>query len=265
MKCFLSVSIVATFALVGCAGSGSSATSSTEDGWTSLFNGRDLTGWTPKFAGYDAGEDPLETYVAESGVLRVSYANYDTFGGRFGHLFHDEPLEAPYDLRLEYRFVGEQVPGAAGWAFKNSGVMFHGQSLASMQRDQNFPVSLEAQFLGGDGENERSTGNLCTPGTLVDINGVPDTRHCIPAEAPTFHGDEWVEMLIEVRRDVIRHIVNGEVVLTYTSPRLNPSDDTARSIIEARGGEAALTGGTISLQAESHPIEFRRIAVRRGR
>ena len=233
-------------------------------GWRSLFNGENLDGWTPKFAGFEAGENPLDTFIVEDGVLRVSYDNYDSFGNLFGHLFHDEPLEAPYDLHLEYRFLERQVQAGPGWGFKNSGVMLHGQSIESMERDQYFPISIEAQFLGGDGANDRPTGNVCTPGTIIDINGVPEPTHCINSTSRTFHGEEWVNVRVEVRRSIIRHYINDELVMMYTAPRLDESDANAAAMIESRAGRTALTGGTISLQAESHPIEFRSIMVRHG-
>ncbi|MCA9310464.1 MAG: DUF1080 domain-containing protein [Phycisphaerales bacterium] len=253
----------------GCASSDHDANTSylhvQEAGWRPLFNGRDLTGWTPKFAGCEAGENPLDTFIVRDGHLAVSYENYAEFGNLFGHLFCDESFEAPYDLRMDYRFLERQVEAGPGWGFKNSGVMLHGQPIESMGKDQYFPISIEAQFLGGDGTGSRPTGNVCTPGTTVDINGVPEARHCVNSTSPTFHGEEWVHVLIEVRRNVIRHYINGEMVMEYTSPRLDESDANAAAWIEARAGNTRLTGGTISLQAESHPIEFRNIEVRMGR
>jgi hypothetical protein len=72
------------------------------DGWVPLFNGRDLDGWTPKNTGSALGEDPLGTFRVEDGLLTVGYQEYDTFDGRFGHLFWAEPL-SHYRLRVEYR------------------------------------------------------------------------------------------------------------------------------------------------------------------
>ena len=131
--------------------------------WISLFNGRDLTGWTPKITGEALGADARETFRVEDGMLVVSYDGYETFGGAFGHLFCNVPY-TDYDLRLEYRFTGTQCPGGPGWAYRNSGVMIHGQPPRTMRVDQQFPVSIEVQLLGGDGSTPRATGNLCTPG-----------------------------------------------------------------------------------------------------
>jgi len=229
-----------------------------KESWISLFNGRDLTGWTPKFAGFEPGVNYKNTFRVEDGVLKVSYDEYETFSGEFGHLFHKGSY-SQYRIRVEYRFVGEQTPGGPAWGFRNSGIMIHGQTPESMTREQNFPVSIEVQLLGGNGEEERTTANLCTPGTHVEMEGELVTRHCTNSRSATFHGDQWVVVEVEVRGgDVIRHFVNGEPVLEYQKPQLDGGDADAERLIVA-GAEMMLTSGTISLQAESHPLEFRRV------
>ncbi|MHC5114688.1 MAG: 3-keto-disaccharide hydrolase [Planctomycetota bacterium] len=231
--------------------------------WTPLFNGRNLRGWTPKIVGHEAGVNDLDTFSVRDGAIVVSYDEHEEFNGAFGHLFHAHEY-GHYRLRLEYRFTGELCPGAPGWAFRNSGVMIHGQTPESMGRDQSFPVSIEVQLLGGDGTRPRATGNVCTPGTHIVIDGRLDRRHCIDSSSPTFHGDDWVSLEIEVRGgEVIRHLIDGEVVLEYREPQLDPGDGDAHVLIEQRGGERMLTSGTISLQAEGHPCAFRRIEIMR--
>lgn len=220
-----------------------------DEGWIQLFNGRDLDGFTVKIAGYDAGVDPGNTFRVEDGLLAVSCADYDSFDGRFGHLFHSGTF-SHYRLRVEYRFVGEQCAGGPDWAWRNSGVMIHGQAVATMERDQEFPVAIEVQLLGGDGAGGRPTANVCTPGTRIVVDGELETRHCVDSASATFDGEQWVTVEVEVRGErLIRHRVGGEVVLEYTAPQLD--DGTP------------LGAGTISLQAESHPIEFRRVELLR--
>ncbi len=229
-----------------------------EDRWVQLFNGKDLDGWTPKFVGQDLGVNLLDTFRVEDGLLRVCYDKWEGFEGRFGHLFFEAPF-SHYRLRVEYRFVGEQVPGGPGWAFRNSGLMLHGQSAKSMQKGQDFPVSIEAQLLGGSGKGERPTGNLCTPGTHVVMEDKLVRRHCINSKSKTYHGDGWVTFEVEVRgNESIRHLVNGEVVLEYAKPQLDTGDGDAKRLLAA-GAETALSGGTISLQAESHSLDFRKV------
>jgi hypothetical protein len=230
-----------------------------ENSWISLFNGKNLDGWKVKIAGYGLNDNYQNTFRVENGVLKVSYDQYENFNGEFGHLFYKD-IFSHYRLRIEYRFVGAQVPGGPDWAFRNSGVMLHCQSPESMAKEQSFPVSIEAQFLGGNGKDERSTGNLCSPGTHVVMNGQLITQHCINSRSKTFHGDQWVTMEVEVHGDsTIKHIVNGEVVLEYEQPQLDESDPDAQKLII--NGEKMLREGYIALQAESHPIEFRKVEI----
>lgn len=229
--------------------------------WIELFNGRDLSGWTAKIAGYPLGEDPLRTFRVEDGLLTVSYDDYDEFGGRFGHLFYEEPF-SHYRLRVEYRFLGDQLPDAPGWAFKNSGVMFHAQAPETMLVDQSFPLSVEAQFLGGDGTEDRPTANVCTPGTDVDIDGVLADAHCVSAEAPTFHGEEWVTVdLIVLGDSLVAHVIGADTVLAYA--RLVVGGATEEEFGAAVVAEGSpLTSGYIALQSESHPIQFRQVLLK---
>ena len=235
------------------------------DEWIPLFNGRDLTGWTVKIAGSDVGQDPWNTFRVEDSLLSVGYENYeDGFQGRFGHLFYQEPF-SHYQLRVEYRFVGTQIPGAPDWAFKNSGVMFHSQSPQSMLRDQDFPISLEVQFLGGNGVDERPTANLCTPGTHVEINGVLVEDHCITSSAATYHGEEWVTVDLLVLGDsLMAHIIGGDTVLAYSRPVIGGGTVSGFDPAVKQDGQR-LTGGYIALQSESHPIQFRQVLLKRLR
>ena len=247
--------------LVILAGLSTTAAAPQEEAWTPLFNGRDLDGWTPKIAGYALGEDPFGTFRVDNGVLRVAYDKYEKFDNRFGHLFYKAPF-SHYRLRIEYRFVGEQCPGGPGWALRNSGVMIHGQPPETMGKDQSFPVSIEVQFLGGNGKDPRPTGNLCTPGTHVVMDGKLLTRHCTNSTSKTVHGDAWVVAEVEVRGSAsVKHFIDGERVLTYAEPQYDDGDADARKLMK-EGGKL-IGSGSISLQAESHPIEFRKVEIRK--
>jgi len=225
--------------------------------WIQLFNGKDMKGWKPKFAGHELGENYNDTFRVEDGILKVCYDKYTKFDNKFGHLFYEKKF-SNYRLRVEYRFVGKQVPGGPGWAFRNNGLMIHGQSAESMEKNQKFPVSIEVQLLGGKGTGNRTTGNLCTPGTNVVMDGKLIRRHVINSKSKTYHGDQWVTLEVEVRGNTIKHVLEGKTVLTYTDPQLDEKDPSAKKLIAA-GAKKMLTGGTISLQAESHPTEFRKI------
>jgi hypothetical protein len=197
----------------------------------------------------------------EDGVLKVSYDQYDTFGNKFGHLFYKEVF-SNYLLRVEYRFVGDQAPGGPGWAVRNSGVMIHGQSADSVEIDQDFPVSIEVQLLGGAGSGNRPTANVCTPGTHIVMDGQLITRHCTNSTSQTYHGDQWVTVEIEVRGNkLIKHMIDGKPVLTYSEPQLDDRDIYGSKLL--KGQPRMLDRGTISLQSESHPVEFRKVELRR--
>jgi hypothetical protein len=234
--------------------------SSSEGRWTSLFNGKDLEGWKIKIAGYELGDNYGNTFRVEDGILKVSYDQYDKFDGKFGHLFYKDKF-SHYILRVEYRFVGDQTPGGPSWAFRNSGIMFHCQSPESMSKDQDFPVCVEDQLLGGNGKDKRPTGNLCTPGTHVVMDGKLVKRHCTFSSSKTYHGDQWVTAEVEVRgNSLIKHIINGETVLEYEKPQLDEKDADAKKLM-ANNVDKMLHEGYIALQAESHPVEFRKVEI----
>jgi len=228
------------------------------DEWIQLFNGEDLSNWIPKFTGYELGVNYRDTFRAEDGVFKVSYDNWPDFSGEFGHIFYDESF-SHYRLIVEYRFVGDQVNDGPAWAFRNNGVMLHGQSPQSMTLDQEFPASIEVQLLGGNGTDERATANVCSPGTHYVNAGELITQHCVNSSSATFHGDQWVTLEVEVRGDeLIRHTVNGDMVFEYSKTQLDEDDPDAQNLI-GQGQPITVRGGYISLQAESHPTEFRRI------
>jgi len=242
--------------LVSCGTPKSKTETSVEsENWIQLFNGKDLDGWTIKICKHPLGENFNSTFRVEDGKMVTRYDQYEHFDGEYGHIFYKNPY-SHYKLRVEYRVVGEQVSGGQAWALKNSGVMFHAQSPQSMGLNQEFPVSLEAQFLGGTGEGDRPTANLCTPGTHVMINGELITQHCTTSTAPTFNGEEWVNFELVVYGDsIIHHLVNGDTVLTYESPVIGGDLPEGFPLPEG----TPLSSGYIALQAESHPYEFRKV------
>lgn len=226
--------------------------------WVSLFNGKDLTGWYIKIKGSELNVNYKNTFRVEDGLLKVRYDEYDKFNGEYGHIFYNKPF-SHYKLRIEYRFVGDQAKGGQSWAYRNSGVMLHSQSAASMLIDQDFPVSIEAQFLGGDGSAERPTLNVCTPGTNIVMNDKLITQHCTESSSKTYNGDVWVTAELIVMADsIIHHIVNGDTVLTYSKPQIG-GDGIPDGFPISEG--TLLKSGYICLQAESHPVEFRKIEI----
>lgn len=231
------------------------------ENWVSLFNGKDLTDWVVKINGFELNNNFNNTFRVENEAIKVSYDKYDTFTNQFGHLFYKTPF-SNYKLKLEYRFVGQQANGGESWATKNSGIMIHSQSPESMLVNQGFPLSLEVQLLGGVNPDEkRPSGNLCTPATHVIMDGELITEHCIPADCKTYYGEEWITAEVLVNNDSITHFIDDIPVISYTHPTIGGEFlDSTSEEIQAKEGQH-LTSGYISLQSESHPIEFRNIEI----
>jgi len=228
--------------------------------WIQLFNGTDLAGWLIKFTGYELGVNLNNTFRVQDGLLQVRYDEWESFNGEFGHIFYERPF-SHYIVAAEYRFVGEQVTGGPGWAIRNNGLMLHSQSPTSMGLEQDFPISIEVQLLGGLGEGNRTTANLCTPGTHVVIDGELHTAHCRNSTSPTFHGDDWVRVEVMVLGDsIMKHIVNGDTVMSYTQPQIGGGSVSGHDPAVKEDGKL-LSMGFIALQAETAPIDFRRVEV----
>jgi len=248
--------LISIFAVSISCGSGN--TEENTASWMQLFNGKDLDNWIVKISKHELNENFANTFRVEDGLMKVRYDGYEAFDKQYGHIFYNKPF-SHYILRVEYRFVGEQAPGGEGWALRNSGAMLHCQDPASMLKDQDFPISIEGQLLGGDGVNERTTSNLCTPGTNVVIDGQLVTQHCVNSTSKTYHGEQWVTAEFMVLGDsVVHHILEGESVITYFQPQIgggnvNPVDP------EIKKDGQLLSSGFISLQSESHPIDFRKV------
>ncbi|GGC10668.1 3-keto-disaccharide hydrolase [Dyadobacter sediminis] len=244
---------------------------SDKEEWKSLFNGKDLTGWDIKIAGHKVNDNYKNTFIVEDNMIRVNYKEYEKFTTEYGHMYYHKPY-SHYKIRLQYRFTGNQVPGGASWNVRNSGIMLHSQSAASLGLDQDFPISLEMQYLGGLNAGERNTGNLCTPGTIVEINGKVDEAHCINSTSKTYNGDQWVTAEAIVLGDsIVHHLIEGDTVLTFTKPKIGGGyvgkTHTFKDGKVSRENEwikkdgTPLGSGYIALQAESHPIDFRNIEV----
>lgn len=234
-------------------------TNAPPDKWVQLFNGKDLDDWDVKIKGHPLNENFGNTFRVENEKLVVNYDQYENWNERYGHIFHKQKFSA-YLLLVEYRFTGEQIPGGAGWALRNSGAMLHSQPAATMDLQQDFPISIEAQFLAGNGSDERPTGNLCTPGTHVVLGDSLFTPHCINSRSQTYPANQWVKFEALVLGDsLIRHIVEGDTVLVYEKPQIDGTDPSFKPELYDAG--QPLTEGYIALQSESHPVEFRKVAL----
>ena len=230
--------------------------------WTSLFNGKDINDWIVKIHHHETGDNYGNTFRVEDGIIKVRYDHYDKFNDRFGHLYYKRPFSY-YHLRFEYRFTGEWKKDAPEYTNLNSGVMFHSQDPRTMPKEQDWPISIEFQLLGGLVAGQpRPTGNMCSPGTNVVFQGKIDPRHCIESTSKTYYGDSWITGEIIVLGDsLITHIINGDTVLQYTKPQIGGGVANGYDPAIKIDGKL-LKEGFIALQSEGQPVDFRKIEIR---
>ncbi|WP_316771996.1 DUF1080 domain-containing protein [Pedobacter frigiditerrae] len=230
--------------------------------WVSLFNGKDIKDWNVKIHHHDYNVNFGNTFRVEDGIIKVRYDQYGDFNDQFGHLYYKTPFSY-YHLKLEYRFVGKLHKGAPSYTLLNSGVMFHSQDPKTMPKEQDWPISIEMQFLAGLGDGKpRPTGNMCSPGTNVVYKGKIAADHCINSTSKTYDGDQWVKAeLIVLGDSLITHIINGDTVLKYSKPQIG-GDVANRYDPKIKIDGKMLKEGFIALQSEGQPIDFRNIKIK---
>ena len=129
-----------------------------------------------------------------------------------------------------------------------------------MAFDQSFPVCLEYNLHGGNGTDDRPVGQICANGINIEIDSKKVEQYCTtPLVEHTFHGDQWVTLEIESKNGVFKHFVNGEEILEFTNPQFNPDHRLGKLFYNE--ADNAVTKGYISLQSNSHPIDFRKIEI----
>lgn len=231
-----------------------------KEDWKQLFNQVDIDDWIVKIHHHEVGVNYGETFRVEDDMIKVRYEQYEgEFNDQFGHLYYKKPYSY-FHLRMQYRFVGELHPGAPSYTLLNSGVMFHSQDPVTMPREQNWPISVEMQFLAGLGDGKpRPTGNMCSPGTEVVYEGKIYPGHCINSSSETYERDEWVSAeLIVLGDSLVIHLINGDTVLQYSQPQIGGG------VVEGydpkfKPDGKLLTEGFIALQSEGQPIDFKDI------
>ncbi len=237
--------------------------SSGDKNWITLFDGKSLDGWEIKIAGYDLNDNYNNTYKVEDGEIVVSYDNYKSFDQKDGNIFYTKRKFKNYHLKLEYKFYGEHIR-EGDWSYRNSGVMLHSEDPKKIFKDQRVPVSIEAQFLGGlenRADGIKTTLNMCSPGTDVDINGTIAPNHCMRSKSKVYPINEWVGIDVIVYSDsIVHHIIEKDTVMSYTNIRYANDEyfsDNFKDLI----GEP-LKEGYIALQSEGHPVKFRNIKIK---
>lgn len=257
------VALLSFFVLSGCSGGKKISDPRPDEQWIRLFNGTNLDDWIVKIHHHDVGVNAGNTFRAEDGMIKVRYDQYGDFNEQFGHLFYKTPF-SDFHLKLEYRFSGELQKGAPSYTLLNSGVMFHSQDPRTILKEQNWPISIEMQFLAGLGDGKpRPTGSMCSPGTDIVYRGRIYDGHCLNSSSKTYAKNEWVKAELIVRHDsLITHVINGDTVLQYSKPTMGGGIVTGYDTALWRPG-TPLTAGYVALQSEGQPVEFRNIFLRK--
>jgi hypothetical protein len=58
---------------------------------------------------------------------------------------------------------------------------------------------------------------------------------------------------------VIKYMLDGQIIAEFNNPQLDEENENARKLI--KDGDIMLHEGYIALQAESHPVEFRKVEI----
>lgn len=184
-----------------------------------LFNGQNLDGW--KMYLEDQTVDPETVWSVNNGVIHCK-------GEPSGYIRTTDEYKN-YSLHLEWRWADKPT---------NSGILLH-----MSEPDKIWPKSIEAQL------KHRNAGDFVTiqPSSAITVNG---QRHTPPANkifkiiSKQYDSNEkppgqWNNYDIVCKGDTIELTVNG--LLQNTATR------------------SSLTSGSICLQSEGSPIEFRNI------
>ena len=100
---------------------------------------------------------------------------------------------------------------------------------------------------------------MCSPGTEIVFKGTIYPEHCLNSTSTTFDGEQWVRAEFVVHgAGTITHSVNGQKVLEYALPQYGGGVVDNYDTTTKPDGKL-IEGGYISLQSESHPIDFRKV------
>jgi hypothetical protein len=198
-----------------------------KDGFTPLFDGKTLDGWTfivkPDKEGKRA--DPKGTWSATDGMIHCT--------GKPNGCMVTKKEYADYVLKVKWRWDGDGKGG-------NSGVLLH------VQDEKYWPTSIEAQMLTG-----RAGDLLLTnpPDAKLEVEKSrqdPKLERCfrrIETKEPVEKSlGEWNEMEVTCR--------GGDITLVINGIKVN----------EGKNGN--LRSGRIALQSEGTEIFFKDIVIK---
>ncbi|WP_395736139.1 DUF1080 domain-containing protein [Prosthecobacter sp.] len=191
-----------------------------EDGWTSLFNGKDLSGWK-------SNEEVPGVFTVENGELKVS-------GGR-AHLFYmGEKGDASFK-NFELKLKVKTTPGS------NSGVYIH-----TKYQDKGWPDAGYECQVNSTHTDPKKTGSLygvINILALLEGQKEPEGGKHIKVPLAPSTDNEWFDYDIKVEGKKITIAVNGKVTVEFTEPE---GWDPAKELKNMPGRK--LSAGTIAIQ-----------------
>ncbi len=179
-----------------------------EEGWISLFNGKDLTGWKANLY--------PESFKVVDGTIRAHATAASS------HLFYvgtGKPDEARFK-NFELKLI------ARGETNANSGVFIHTDT-STRDASHHLAKGYEIQ-LNSTEKEKRKTGSLYA---IVDL-----------AKSPVDES-KWFEVYIKVEGKRIEIKLNGKTTVDYTEPpnAERPPERKGR-LLDPQGGSIALQG-----------------------
>ena len=180
-----------------------------KDGFTRLFNGKNLKGFYTFLASKGKNNDPDGIFSVRDGVIRVT-------GTEAGYFATEKPYEN-YHLRFQVMWPGKERRG------RNAGCLYH------FEEDRVWPKSFECQL------QEGNMGDFWLPGnTSVTVDGKRQTggniKKKVDAEKPT---GEWNTVEVISDGDTLIHLVNGVEVLRGTEA----SQTRGKILFQSEGSE----------------------------
>lgn len=224
------------------------------DGWISLFNGRNLDGWTTFLPSKGRNNDPQGVFKVENGMLHILDIPDRGQRQEFGYLATNRSY-GDYRLRFQYRW-GDKRFAPRNNAKRDSGVMYHLSG-----GDRVWPRSVELQVQEGNTGDFWLIGGTTLTTTVASTSGNPKRYREGGTPYTTRAGS-----FVQVAKDRTRDSRNG-----WNTVELIVQGDEAVQIVNGevvnrgknlRRGNTPLTEGRIAFQAEGAEVYYRNIEMK---
>ncbi len=237
-----------------------------KDGWTNLFNGKDLQGWHANLGkeGDGKSQKPEEIFTVRDGVIHI-YQGAEAGTRQFNANLYHESTWSSFHLQVEYRWLEKKfVPRTEDK--RDAGILFH----IHTEPDKVWPPSLEMQIGDGKPGDAYVTGDLFIIGTTRADCSSPDGKYTPGGKtitrgpgaaggrvAVTEHAEkpqgEWnlAEVIVHGSNKA-EFILNGKTLNVIRNMKYRDAD----------GEWKPLEKGHISIQAEWAELEYRTVRVK---